>query len=429
MRRGCSRAGRRAVLRRARLDVPARPRGAARPGRCTALHVNYGLRDARPTPTRRTARALCARLGVRLRGASAPARRRGNVQAWARDVRYARGRSGSRERDALIADRPHRDRPGRDRALPARRLAGPARAARDAGALGPARAPAAGRDARARPRPTARERGLAWREDASNATSARGRIRDAPARRCASCTRRRRRTSCARWRCCATRPRCSTRPSTPRSATADARERAPRGGSRAAARAGAARGPAARRRRAAGGRPRPSSPRTPTRSSRSPREGTAALDLPGGLRAISEYGRADGSSAARAELAPAAGALADPGRVAFGGGELSCERGATSPIADGTLDADALAPTLEVRAWRPGDRMRPLGLGGTQLAAGPVHRPQGPARAASHAAGRGLRRRDRVGARRRHRRALPRRPRTPTRAGAAGLAPLDSAAP
>ena len=26
----------------------------------------------------------------------------------------------------------------------------------------------------------------------------------------------------------------------------------------------------------------------------------------------------------------------------------------------------ALAPTLEVRAWRPGDRMRPLGLGGTK---------------------------------------------------------------
>ena len=30
----------------------------------------------------------------------------------------------------------------------------------------------------------------------------------------------------------------------------------------------------------------------------------------------------------------------------------------------GTLTG--LAPTLEVRAWRPGDRMRPAGLGGTK---------------------------------------------------------------
>jgi tRNA(Ile)-lysidine synthase len=35
-------------------------------------------------------------------------------------------------------------------------------------------------------------------------------------------------------------------------------------------------------------------------------------------------------------------------------------------VADGTLDRDALADELEVRAWRPGDRMRPLGLGGSR---------------------------------------------------------------
>ena len=39
---------------------------------------------------------------------------------------------------------------------------------------------------------------------------------------------------------------------------------------------------------------------------------------------------------------------------------------APSRLADGTLSAHALAPTLEVRAWRPGDRMRPLGLHGTK---------------------------------------------------------------
>ena len=54
-----------------------------------------------------------------------------------------------------------------------------------------------------------------------------------------------------------------------------------------------------------------------------------------------------------------------PGRVVFGGGVLESARGPFA-IADGTLAADVLAPALEVRAWRPGDRMRPLGLGGTK---------------------------------------------------------------
>ena len=52
-----------------------------------------------------------------------------------------------------------------------------------------------------------------------------------------------------------------------------------------------------------------------------------------------------------------------PGRVAFGAGEVACEVGAFA-IADGTLDG--LADTLEVRTWRPGDKLRPLGLGGTK---------------------------------------------------------------
>jgi tRNA(Ile)-lysidine synthase len=35
-------------------------------------------------------------------------------------------------------------------------------------------------------------------------------------------------------------------------------------------------------------------------------------------------------------------------------------------VGDGTLAAGALAPALEVRPWRRGDRMRPLGLGGSR---------------------------------------------------------------
>jgi tRNA(Ile)-lysidine synthase len=46
---------------------------------------------------------------------------------------------------------------------------------------------------------------------------------------------------------------------------------------------------------------------------------------------------------------------------------VTSERGRDLPLGDGTLDAAALAAgALEVRAWRPGDRMRPLGLGGSR---------------------------------------------------------------
>ena len=106
--------------------------------RVWALHVNYGLRGAESDADEAFCRALCERLGVELFvvRAGAPA---GNVQAWAREVRYAEAeRLAARARRA-DRRRPHRDRPGRDRALPARGLAGPARAARDARALGPDR--------------------------------------------------------------------------------------------------------------------------------------------------------------------------------------------------------------------------------------------------------------------------------------------------
>jgi tRNA(Ile)-lysidine synthase len=42
-----------------------------------------------------------------------------------------------------------------------------------------------------------------------------------------------------------------------------------------------------------------------------------------------------------------------PGSAAFGAGRVTCEL-----AADGDLDAAALAPELEVRAWSPGDRVR-----------------------------------------------------------------------
>jgi tRNA(Ile)-lysidine synthase len=81
------------------------------------------------------------------------------------------------------------------------------------------------------------------------------------------------------------------------------------------------------------------------------RSGTATLDLGGGLRAVAEYGRLrfDHGPAA----APEPAVLSVPGSVAYGGGRLTCEE-----APDGGFDADALGPRLDIRPWRAGDRMR-----------------------------------------------------------------------
>lgn len=94
--------------------------------------------------------------------------------------------------------------------------------------------------------------------------------------------------------------------------------------------------------------------------------GTASLDLGAGLRAEVSYGRLR-LSARRpaAEGPPAPGWLEVPGSLAFGGGRLSAELG-SFPVGDGSLSAARAAGRLEVRAWRPGDSMRPLGLDGSK---------------------------------------------------------------
>ncbi len=70
----------------------------------SAMHVNYGLREAADADERHCA-ALCGQLGVDLevvrieRAATPP----GNLQAWARDLRYEHATRIAQERDALIA--------------------------------------------------------------------------------------------------------------------------------------------------------------------------------------------------------------------------------------------------------------------------------------------------------------------------------------
>jgi tRNA(Ile)-lysidine synthase len=66
------------------LDLAARIAG---PANVQALHVNYGLRDDAGADEEHCV-ALCEALGVALEVRRPPRPERGNVQAWARDVRY-----------------------------------------------------------------------------------------------------------------------------------------------------------------------------------------------------------------------------------------------------------------------------------------------------------------------------------------------------
>ena len=112
---------------------------------------------------------------------------------------------------------------------------------------------------------------------------------------------------------------------------------------------------------AAGGEPVPVPPRDADRILALSASGTAVVELGGGVRAVAEYG-AVRFERGTAEAAPEPARLAVPGRVRFGPWEMEAREGA----GDDLLDATALGPVLTVRAWRHGDRMRPAGLGGTK---------------------------------------------------------------
>jgi tRNA(Ile)-lysidine synthase len=77
------------------LDLAVRIAGAPA---VSALHVNYGLRDS-AGEDEALCRALCGRLGVPL-AVHRPRRPEGNLQAWARDQRYAEATRLAVERDA-----------------------------------------------------------------------------------------------------------------------------------------------------------------------------------------------------------------------------------------------------------------------------------------------------------------------------------------
>jgi len=88
--------------------------------------------------------------------------------------------------------------------------------------------------------------------------------------------------------------------------------------------------------------------------------GSKSLDLGGGLRAIVEYGTLRFSRVPGAAV-PEPVDLPVPGRVRFGDWELEAAPGAAADVS-----VTHVAAPLTVRAWREGDRMRPVGLGGTK---------------------------------------------------------------
>jgi tRNA(Ile)-lysidine synthase len=92
------------------------------------------------------------------------------------------------------------------------------------------------------------------------------------------------------------------------------------------------------------------------------RGGTRSLDLGGGLRAVCEYGTLRFTRDPRAEPPPPA-PLAVPGTARFGDWEVEAARGGAGDV---SVSGEALGPQAVVRAWRDGDRMRPVGVGGTK---------------------------------------------------------------
>ena len=288
--------------------------------------------------------------------------------------------SRSRARGGCDLDRhrTHGHRPGRDDPLPARHLAGPPGAARHAAAQrapGPA---AAGRLDASRPAPTAGRPGLPWREDETNADRlfARNRLRlEVLPRAAGDPSRRGARTS--------SRPRTQLREeeevlerAVDEAADAGRRRRLPPAVEAARLRelARALRRLLLRRlaEQAAGGAAAAVARAQCGRSSAWPRA-AAAVARPRRrvVRRSAEYGVIRFRRGAEQRASPSPAALAVPGRCRFGEWELSPARTRGRRRGLGSLDEPAarprpLATPLTVRGWRDGDRMRPLGLGGTK---------------------------------------------------------------
>jgi tRNA(Ile)-lysidine synthase len=325
----------------------------------TALHANYGLRDAAEDDERHC-RELCARLGVELIVEAAPLPDEGNVQAQARDARYrlaelhasgdyAAAHTASDQAETVLyrlAVSPGR-RPLLGMAPRRGRLVRPLLAA-------------TGAETRAH----CRARGLEWREDASNRDPrfARARVRHgllevlrevAPG---------------AEHTIAETSAQLRDEAEALDTAV-DAALTGLGGGPAVDGEGLAALGPGLARlvlrylAEREAGQPHPlSRADVDAVLTLAGTSGSRSLDLGNGLRAIAEYGTLR-FQAGTGPMPAAPVTLLIPGSARFGAWEVQAQLG---PGGEVELDASALGDTVTIRAWRDGDRIRPLGLNGTK---------------------------------------------------------------
>lgn len=340
------------------LDLAVRIAG---PDAVRALHVNYGLRNEADGDERHCAEC-CQRLGVGLEVRRPLRPERGNLQAWARDERYgaaarlalgfgsdvAAGHTATDQVETILyrlASSPSRrallGMKPRDGIL-VRPLLGFTREETAAYCV---------------------ERGLRWREDESNASPAyaRNRIRAevVPALRGVHAAAEENVLAVARIL-------------REEGEVLDALVDEVLGGGDRVSLAALRALPVALRRlvvqrladQAAGGVAPGAGGRADEIGALSER-GTVMLDVGNEVRAVVEYGELRFESHGGDRTVPEPARLAIPGAVSFGGCEVRCEI-AEPALEPGVLDRAALGTELLVRSWRPGDRIAPLGLGGTK---------------------------------------------------------------
>jgi tRNA(Ile)-lysidine synthase len=92
--------------------------------------------------------------------------------------------------------------------------------------------------------------------------------------------------------------------------------------------------------------------------------GSRSLDLGAGLRAVAEYDTLRFRAGAEPAV-PDPVPLPVPGRARFGAWEVEAVPGGGEVL----VSPDALGGGLTVRSWREGDRMRPVGVGGSKTVA------------------------------------------------------------
>jgi tRNA(Ile)-lysidine synthase len=328
--------------------------------RASALHVNYGLRRG-ADEDERFVRELCARMGVPLTVERvAISESGGNLQERARETRYALAERHA-EGDYAAA---HTASDQAETVLYRLAVSPGSRALQGMAARrGRLVRPLLGAT-RAEVRDYLRARGLEWREDPSNADRrfARARVRhdvlDAL-----------RELSPAADQTIAETARQLREEAEVLDRAVDEATAELGGGPAISLDELRRRPPAVRRlvlrrlaERAIGDEVRPLSRREAEEILNLGGHGTKSLDLAGGLRAVAEYGTVRFTRTAEVD-APDPVTLPVPGHVRFGRWEIEAT---VSGPGDVAISAAALGASATVRSWREGDRMRPLGLGGSK---------------------------------------------------------------